>query len=91
MWSKNGNQLSLMPGELSGQLGMTLDNDLVFNNIAYSDAGTYVCKATNLNGEAQKVTRVQVIRKCTFYDSFRVVCFVNICGNVCYIQMDCKF
>ena len=63
MWLKNGNQMSLLAGEVSGRVGMTFENDLVFNNIDYSDQGIYTCKATNVNGEAVNVTRVEVIRK----------------------------
>ena len=56
----------MMPGDMSGRLGMSVDNDLIFNGIDMSDAGVYTCKASNTNGEASNTTRIEVIRKLGF-------------------------
>ncbi|XP_045162637.2 contactin-like [Mercenaria mercenaria] len=62
VWMKNGGGLPLTPGEVSGHIGMTLDNSIVFNIIEFSDQGLYTCKASNINGEATNSTSVKVIR-----------------------------
>lgn len=53
----------MTPGDISGHLGMALDNSLVIINIEYSDQADYTCKASNVNGEAMNTTTVQVIRE----------------------------
>lgn len=62
VWLKNGSPLSLVRGEITGKLGMTVFNDLVFRVIDYSDQGLYTCKATNINGEATNSTQVNIVR-----------------------------
>ena len=42
---------------------MLLTFDLVLSEITYGDAGTYTCKASNINGEASNTTRVEVVGK----------------------------
>jgi hypothetical protein len=51
------------PGIVEGHIGMTFENDLLFNNIENGDQGVYTCKASNINGEASNFTRVEVISK----------------------------
>ena len=53
----------MTPGVIDGHIGMTFENDLVFNNIENSDQAVYTCKASNINGEASNFTRVDVISK----------------------------
>ena len=60
---KNGGVLPLTPGEVSGHIGMTLENSIVFNLIEFSDQGVYTCKASNINGEATNSTTVKVVRE----------------------------
>lgn len=60
---KNGGVLALVPGETGGHIGMTLENALVFNIIEFSDQGQYICKASNVNGEASNSTIVKVARE----------------------------
>lgn len=62
-WLKNGGPLSVIPGEVTGRLGMTLDNDLILNNIDFSDQGRYTCKGSNIHGDAVNTTVITVVRK----------------------------
>ncbi|KAL4221262.1 ATP-dependent RNA helicase ddx25 [Mactra antiquata] len=62
VWMKSGSVLPLTPGDINGHIGMTLENAIVFNDVMFSDAGIYTCKATNVNGEAINTTRVEVVR-----------------------------
>ncbi|KAL4221759.1 Contactin-3 [Mactra antiquata] len=64
-WLKNGSPLSVIAGDTIGKFGMTLLNDLVFNNIDFTDQGRYTCKGTNMYGEAENSTFITVIRGIT--------------------------
>ena len=66
-WLKNGADLNLIPGELNGRIGMTVAFGLVLTQIDYSDAGSYVCKASNINGEASNRTVVTVVGKLVIF------------------------
>ena len=57
---KNGGSLNLIPGT-SGRLSLTTANDLVISDIQYSDAGTYTCQASNINGDAFNKTYLNVV------------------------------
>lgn len=63
VWLKNRQQLGVVPGDVSGHLGMTIDFALVFNSVERSDAGYYTCQASNSQGEASNSTRVSVTGK----------------------------
>ena len=65
-WLKNGADLNLIPGELNGRIGMTVAFGLVLTQIEYGDAGSYVCKASNINGEASNRTVVTVVGNLVF-------------------------
>ena len=71
-WLKNGGDLNLIPGDISQRIGMLLTFDLVLSEITYGDAGTYTCKASNINGEASNTTRVEVVGK-LLYLSFLMI------------------
>ena len=66
-WLKNGGAISVLPGDITGRIGMTLKNTLVLREISHSDQGIYMCKASNALGEAINQTRLQVISKKSFY------------------------
>ena len=55
--------MNLVPGDISGRIGMTTAHDLVLSDIQYSDAGTYTCQASNVNGEAFNRTYVEIAGK----------------------------
>ena len=44
---------------------MTTNFDLVLTEISYSDSGTYICEAENINGKAQNLTLVKVVGTCS--------------------------
>ena len=61
-WLKNGGNLNLMPG-VAGRLSMTNAHELVITEVQYSDAGTYTCEASNVNGEAFNRTYLTIVGK----------------------------
>ena len=44
---------------------MTTNFDLIMTEISYSDSGTYICEAENINGKAQNLTLVKVVGTCS--------------------------
>ena len=62
-WLKNGANLNLVRGDTSGRIGMSYVFELVLTQIQYSDSGTYICEAENINGKAANLTVVRVVGK----------------------------
>ena len=52
---------------------MTVAFGLVLTQIEYGDAGSYVCKASNINGEASNRTVVTVVGKLVFFHHLGLV------------------
>ena len=65
-WLKNGGNLNLIAGDISGRIGMTLTFELFLSEINYGDAGTYTCQASNANGDASNSTVVTVVGTVNF-------------------------
>ena len=68
---------------MTGHIGLTLDYSLVFNTIVLSDAGYYMCKAINKEGEDSNTTRVTVTGKTNTYMGMKLL-YITGCKKFCH-------